>query len=100
MTLDVGKISAASKHVIKMNEYMFDYYESREEETRHLAETDLVEQAVIKEDEDPLRVCWVNISNDEMRCKILCGFSPDEFLELYDLVESSNKLTKVITFNI
>lgn len=75
-----------------MNEELFEHYEEREEETRGLAENELEQQMEIddeEENEDPSRVCWLNLSNDDRRCKILTGFSPEEFLTLYDLVEAS-----------
>ena len=74
-----------------MNDELFEHYEEREEETRGLAENELEQQMEIdeeEENEDPSRVCWLNLCNDDRRCKILTGFSPEEFLTLYDLVEA------------
>jgi len=71
-----------------MDEELFVRYEEREEQTRQLAEEDHEESDVEEEEEaDPTRVCWRNVSKDERRCKILCGFTPQEFLRLFDVVE-------------
>ncbi len=76
----------------KMDDDLFAEYEEREENTRQLAEDELEMQQEIdeeEENEDPSRVCWANLANDDRRCKILSGFTCDEFLELYDIVEGS-----------
>lgn len=69
---------------------ILDHYREREENTRQLAEDAQELQDEIDEEEeelDPARVCWLNLCDDDERCKIICGFGPDEFQEVYDLVE-------------
>lgn len=73
-----------------MDDELFEHYEEREEQTRELAERAEEQQMAIdeeEENEDPARVCWANLRDDDRRCKILCGFSPEEFLTLYDVAE-------------
>ena len=40
---------------------------------------------------NPVGVSWLNLCNDEPRCKTITGFSPEEFLTLYDLVHDDIK---------
>jgi hypothetical protein len=76
-----------------MKEDLFTEYEEREEKTRQLVEESLAmeEEADDEEEEgvDPTRICWSNLRNDDKRCKILCGFTTDEFVALYTIVEAS-----------
>src|ERR1700748_428715 len=68
---------------------ILDHYQDREENTRLLAEQALELQDEIDEEEeelDPARICWLNLCDNDERCKTICGFNPDEFLELYDLI--------------
>lgn len=77
-----------------MDDDLFAEYEEREENTRQLAEDELEMQQEIdeeEENEEPSRVCWANLANDDRRCKILSGFTCDEFIELYEIVEDSIK---------
>jgi hypothetical protein len=71
-------------------EDIFSYYEERENHTAVLAEELIELQQEIDEEEtdfDPAKVTWSNLRVNEKRCKTICGFSPMEFLNLYDLVQ-------------
>ena len=62
----------------------FEHYKEREAETRELAS----EGVEIEElDEDPSRICWRNLCQDNVKCRLLCGFNVEEFLHLYELVD-------------
>ena len=73
-----------------MDDDLFNYYEDREDDTNRLAEEAQERQQEIDEEEeefDPARMCWLNLCDDEARCKTMSGFSPEEFLTLYELIE-------------
>jgi DDE superfamily endonuclease len=75
-----------------MIDALFDHYEDRENDTRELAEEAIQQQNQIdveEVEENPARVCWLHLCNDDRRCKILTGFTPDEFLDLFDLIEEN-----------
>jgi hypothetical protein len=68
-----------------MDDALFDYCEDREEDMNRLAnEAEERQQEIDEEEEeaDPARMCWLNLSDNEDRCKTMCGFSPEEFLTL------------------
>lgn len=73
-------------------EDLFDYYKEREQHTVILA-TEAVEKQKeldnLEEDENPSEVSWSNLSTDEERCKLLTGFSPNEFLTIYEIVSDN-----------
>lgn len=74
-----------------MDDDLFNYYEDREEDTNRLVEeAEEREQEIDEEEEemDPARVCWRNLCDEEDRCKTMIGFSPEEFLTLYELAEN------------
>jgi hypothetical protein len=65
---------------------IINYYHERDKNTAILAEEALELQIEIDEEEstqDTSKVTWSNLRNDEDRCKIICGFSPEEFSTLY-----------------
>ena len=73
-----------------MDDALFDYYEDREEDTNRLADEAEERQQEIDEEEEemnPARMCWLNLCGDEDRCKTISGFSQEEFLTLYELIE-------------
>jgi hypothetical protein len=73
-------------------EDLFDYYKDREENTISLAteSTDLQKTIDnLEEDENPSEVSWSNLITNEDRCKLLTGFSPNEFLTIYDIVSDN-----------
>ncbi len=75
-----------------MDDALFNYYEDREEDTNRLADEAEERQQEIDEEEeeaDPARMCWLNLCDNEDRCKTMCGFSPEEFLTLYELIEDN-----------
>lgn len=73
-------------------EDLFDYYKEREQHTVDLA-TEVIEQQHqldnLEEDENSSAVSWTNLSHNEERCKLLTGFTPAEFLTIYDIVSDS-----------
>src|SRR5689334_188946 len=73
-----------------MDEFV-DYYKDREEDTAKLADKLIQLQNKIDEEEttvDNSKITWANLRADNKVCKIICGFSVDEFLELFGLVET------------
>lgn len=75
----------------KMNEIL-DYYREIEINTAHLAQEAIELQEEIDEDEttlDTSKVTWANLRTDEDMCKIICGFTVEEFLDIYTLVEDA-----------
>lgn len=68
-----------------MDEEVFDYYQEREEHTIQMAEAQLEEQEELDAAEealDPALLCWANINDNDDRCRVLTGFTCEEFLEL------------------
>jgi hypothetical protein len=71
-------------------EPVFEHYKDREEHTAKLADDALVLQNQINIAEDNVNsspVSWANLQLDEDRCRLICGFSPKEFRDLYNIVE-------------
>lgn len=69
---------------------IFSYYEEREDHTATLADEQLQLQQDIDEEETdlyPAKVIWFNLRVNEKRCKTISGFTPEEFLVIYDLVQ-------------
>src|SRR5438132_1020970 len=81
-----------------MNEKdMINYYRSLEYDTIEKATECLQSHSNSSSEEnsaDISIISWNNLENNKRKCKIICGFSPDEFIELYSLIEhliSENK---------
>lgn len=75
-------------------EPVFEHYKDREDHTALLSIQALELQNTIdnqEENRDFSQVSWTNLSENEDRCKIITGFTPKEFLELYDLVSKEIK---------
>jgi hypothetical protein len=75
-----------------MDEERLAYYQEREEHTAAMAEQQLEDQEELdeaEENEDPVRLCWDNVNGDDARCRVLTGFTCDEFLELLELCEQA-----------
>lgn len=79
-----------------MDDDRLAYYQEREEHTAALAEDQMEEQQELdeaEEEQDPVRLCWANVNGDDARCRVLTGFSCDEFLELLELCEQAIPMT-------
>ena len=68
-----------------------DYLQKREAHTKELADKLIELQSTIDEHEennnDTKEFSWVNMSTDGDKCKLIIGFTPDEFLQLFDILE-------------
>src|SRR5579862_3658188 len=62
------------------------YYQEREQQTAELVEETLDDTE--EEDENPSKISWFNLQHDENKCKIITGFTPEEFLVLFDMVSA------------
>jgi len=79
-----------------MDDERLAYYEEREEHTAALAEEQIEQQEELdeaEEEQNPARLCWENLNGDDPRCRILTGFTCDEFLELLGLCEHAIPMT-------
>jgi hypothetical protein len=75
-----------------MDGELIEYYREREANTMELAEAMQLQEEELDEAEeelDPARVCWQNLNGDDERCRVITGFSCDEFLELYEVCETA-----------
>lgn len=68
---------------------IFDDYQEREEETTSLAIQSLKIKEISEDDEEISRVSWTNLTNNERDCELITGFTPEEFLTLYNIVVNS-----------
>ena len=77
-----------------MEDQLFNRYAERAESTEQLAHEQLFVQAAIddvEEAEDLSGVCWKNLLTDDKRCKILTGFTSNEFITIFEQCESGMK---------
>lgn len=91
--------SAASSHnrsvfptVLTCPMDVFDYYQERAENTIHMAQDVMdVEEQINEEEEeqDPARLCWANLNGNDERCAVICGFTSDQFLQLFEACEDA-----------
>lgn len=73
-----------------MDDAIFDQYREREEHTAILAQEAMEVEMELDEEEaniDPSQICWRNLSDDDDRTKVITGFTCEQFLELFDIVQ-------------